>query len=605
MQALKNLFFLLIVFTGMLCSCVAEDIVNPTPDNSGPDLPDGMPTTLKLVLSPNKVTTRAMAIGDEGNEYNGIGQQSATPDELYVGECAIVLFDADENDQPTAFRDIIFSTNPAKTATESDTLAWEVGAIPTLTGKTLVMVIANMSKSYFVDVDAETLKETPKYKTYDAYKSLVIQTPFPATYDPKLLIKTGERVCQLKKKEEVIEIPMTQLAARVDFEIRIQSPTFEFSSLSQLDGTEESSLKTWTKDIGSVHDRATAKSAGKYLVRTPGDTLIAWHCKLSDHETMTFEWNGREYTVGNMKTLMVEGLTIDSVKATTQWEFRLRSVNVSNIQPNITLGGTPREELGNNSWSISPDRMIQDSYKNRFYTYAKDVALEAASPLTITYDVDLVEVTREERFRYIVSGHALWLKNGTNNAPEGGWGQGNSGVDNGARFVMIKGSTVIPSGTQPTPLPPTYGNTISNKQYTVTLLPKGTADFAVERGYAYKFWTEFNSKTVPEWKEKAGDVSRKVLSPFCINQAGTNISEGTIYVHYTSPSRGPGEASFKVAWGDPVSPGAQTTYISIPEDVEVVTLYWTNPGNGKKYGLPNLSITQLTTGGVPKVLLPL
>lgn len=126
----------------------------------------------------------------------------ATPEELQIRNYAIALFANEKGDEITGATDNRLDYREATVGDGQSSCTIE--GLKAQVGKVYVVAVANAT--------------TDTYKGYEHYIDLKEAT---VTAEPGQLIKVGTSLAKLTKNNETVKMQLTQLAARVDFEVQV------------------------------------------------------------------------------------------------------------------------------------------------------------------------------------------------------------------------------------------------------------------------------------------------------------------------------------------------------------------------------------------------
>lgn len=150
----------------------------------------------------NGDTTLSVTIATSANGTKADGDPIAKPEELQIRNYAIALFANEKGDEITGATDNRLDYREATVEKEQSSCTIE--GLKAQVGKVYVVAVANAT--------------TGTYKGYEHYIDLKEAT---VTAEPGQLIKVGTSLAKLTKNNETVKMQLTQLAARVDFEVQV------------------------------------------------------------------------------------------------------------------------------------------------------------------------------------------------------------------------------------------------------------------------------------------------------------------------------------------------------------------------------------------------
>lgn len=484
---------LMLLLTGLFYSCVDEEFVGYCLE----------PASLSVKLNIGNVETKAYGI-DQPYTY-------ATAEELYVDKCAIAIFDMEKTDKPLiAFKYAQSGSDDfvAYTTTQNDTLAWGINNIETKARQLLVLAIANLA-------EAADFGNLPNYA---AFTEQITSARFDNNYDPNTLVKVGAITTTLTPGTNEIEVPMTQLAARVDLKIKLDLPEIEpISYVGEIPPEHlTSSLELFRKDTKDYPSRGAALRGGNFVENIVyaedgttilrRDTVIAWECKGNEHgdgtkhPTIHFTYEGKKFKTESSdgKFAVVEGLYLDSISIEKRWALKLYSIKVNNIQmsSNLFVGQKnpvsleTEKDLWQKEYGNGNGIYVTDSVSIRFYTYEKMYELNMDQELTIDIESSLVEVVDSTVTKLMVNAHAAWWDGNKKNFS--GWG------DDGKQMVFV---LIAPSVTQvlermdPEPTQTSINET--KEYYQIRFNPSLQGTQHIESGNIYDLTATIDERYIP------------------------------------------------------------------------------------------------------------
>ncbi len=498
----------------LLSSCVAEDLFN------GPDAP-GRSTTLSLAFTLTAPTTKA--VGDAYDPYT-----HATREELEVSQAQIAIFQLDAPGQPgklvynkpvtygEELTDITLDEADIDPSVgngdESDVKAYQVNNIPAKTGNVRVLVIANSKLDF------------SKCKFYADFIAKVEETEFPATFNPATLVKVGYFDDLLTTTNKTILVPMTQLAARVDFTITMGLPPT--NTVSFIDHSSE---------IDAIFDglgKGTDQIQSAIVTRTLKDGTVMTFCadNHSSIKTCPGVPNGTKYenpykagvkeTATDGKIAHATNVPFDKVTTSDRWGLHIKKILINNIEtksdlmldnPTIyanTQAVTPPSSRASYEFP-SPKDTITNTFTLRFYTYEKPLygLGNIDEAVTLSFDAELIKGKTEKRERFVaVAAHGVWIfTDAPGNAksdwgkPSSGWGEDKKGI---TRFILVKidqEQAIDPNAVPKDVFNKDLGYEVLPKNYTVIINPSksmaGCNTDGLIHGNRYAVGTTLNSVT--------------------------------------------------------------------------------------------------------------
>ncbi len=366
---MKNIFLTAISALFIFAACTEEKIIDE-PGVSGKG-------DLVIELSPSSVITKAAAT-NEGYVY-------ATEEELNVEDCWIFVFGENEKYIMSQYfsGDALSETENEYVdipAPNGDSQTYKKGYTITLTGLDYgtydFWVVANPTEangSYESCQSLDALKEI--IEGGDSY-----QTTFADKAN--WLVKVGNKSATFNAATVAspIQIPLTQLAARVELKVRVDIPrqltggTYEYPGISengvltvtQIDELTNSHIRneTITSDQLKQQDEA-----GNYLY-----TYFGHRVEISDGGTPKAIWVDDAFTV--VKKTEYKGYLLSGIQLTVN-DIRIES----ELKPLPAIDA----QCGSSLFQPLEDE-ISTTYLFKFYTYAKE-------DLTISLSGNLQEAT--------------------------------------------------------------------------------------------------------------------------------------------------------------------------------------------------------------------
>lgn len=434
---LTNILLTAIV-TGMAFSCTTEDLIDPE-KKVKPEPLAGLPTTLSLRLSAaSNIVTKADTFSVDGVKY-----ARATADEQQVNNCIVAIFDVDENEKPTTLRAFLPVTTPTPITPENMTdpvtgepvdIAYEVTGIKTTTGPAHILVVANLpvnpaaTDNGFVGDGYPTEIGTE----YTEFLELATQVP-NSTFAANNLVKVGEVLATLDEETSTAIVPMTQLAARLDFSIKVDLPIEELPGYLSFPANADSVLSRFDKSQG-----IQSSSAGSPVRIVYKDTTyLGFKCDELNGQSLSYihPETLQEIWVNNIKNSDkvievamaeaegVKGFPIDSVFKTIRWDLDVLSTTTSTIPVQTTSDvilddfNSQQEALANVDFTFTGDGT--GVLRATVYTYERNIPDEQIS---IRFDCKLIQGTDIKTQRYYVRLHGVWVD--SNGNPQKGWNAG-------------------------------------------------------------------------------------------------------------------------------------------------------------------------------------
>ncbi len=479
----------------LLFSCVSEDLYE------GPDAP-GRSTSFDLAL--NLTAPETKALGDAQTPY-----VYAHAKELLVSHAEVVIFKLNGDNEPgTLFKrlsvtpgngleDITIGSmdiDPVQNnGNEANVRAYQINDIPAKTGNVRVLVIANST------LDFSTCK------TYADYMAKVESTAFPATFNPETLVKVGHvDVSLAATTDQVITVPMTQLAARVDFTIKMDLPVS--STVSFIDHSAEIDVlfdglgKGGTNINNSKGASVTLKDGT--VMHFYEDSHVPPNNKCPNppaaNTYYTNPYTGEQIKVDlNGKIAHAMNVPFDRVTISDRWGLKINKITINNIQiksdlvldnPTLwanTQSAVPSSSMANYTFPVPKDTITHE-YTLRFYSYEKPLytAGNIGEAIKIEFDTELIKGKAEKRERFVATaGHGIWVytdspKNDRSliGKPSGGWGEDKNNV---TRFTLIsieKEDKLPPEAQPQSVFNKDLGSQSYFKKYIVVINPDKTME---------------------------------------------------------------------------------------------------------------------------------
>lgn len=187
---LKNIFLVFVLGTIWgFSSCSSEEVI---------DIPENGEATLSIFLSVNDIQTKA-------------DEKIAAPEELQISNCHIVVFDNEEGSTNGKFiTSFDFSKDNGLTGMDNNyTCTSQQIRTFGLKRNVKFLAIAN------IDKNVNQLEDVAG-KSYSEYLNAVVTS---SSFNSTSLVKVGEKDYLIEKdKSYTVEIKLTQLTARFDFE---------------------------------------------------------------------------------------------------------------------------------------------------------------------------------------------------------------------------------------------------------------------------------------------------------------------------------------------------------------------------------------------------
>ncbi|MDF9829902.1 hypothetical protein [Parabacteroides sp. PF5-6] len=399
---------ILTVLLGLMFSCIAED---PMED---PNPPVGGKSQIDLTLSMGDLITKA---GVPADNYT-----YATPAEITVNDCVIAIFDAEgkkvfykeasSGDLTTTDHNSDDSMAPAG----KKVLTYHVD-VEVPWGKDMtVVVIANSAQDYSSYTDLAGFK-----------KAIETTTAFTnPTFDPTKLVKVGILETDITTDMTAIEVPMVQLAARVDLNLAITAT----DGLDVEGGQTEVSYEL----AGFINEMSEAAKAGNFMNNSgltfkgyPIDVLQnenkqylannGYKARYQNHNPVSYDVNKGNVKLSFREDAEDQWLVQKINSRTIQWGLDLKSITIDNImlKSDVLLDkwGTllfsntqlPIEEnMESLTWTNPAvgqeghiDTFAGTHFILTFYTYEKEFDKE---PLTVKVNADVIRTTVSSVERY-------------------------------------------------------------------------------------------------------------------------------------------------------------------------------------------------------------
>lgn len=399
------------------------------------------------------------------------GYADATEEEKTINTCYVVVFDKNAAEDETEIISITLFTeltpedHPESVIPEPGDpmdMHYTLEGILVRHTDTRIMVIANTA----LELDDE--EAYAEYDTYEKFKELVETTISNEEYafEADNLVKIGEieKTFPLTDKNEVIEIPLTQLAAKVDFvftsELIEEFTPRQYTYLAYQQHVNMKNIKQPGGKNPSEGEEPVMVD-GEHL-KIDGEPMYMkwWH--INNRESLwsvipprdakgnpiqyMYIWNGVTYyfdcvTLGNTepKAVFVDGEVLESRYTETKYVVEVPTAYVDNIETKSYLLENElmkSEERSNERiWDeasllqnkeIIAEQGINGEYIFTFYTYEKPHYTIAKNELNVIINTRWDYGTTEYIEQYKVNGAGIWLKKAVDDksAPTiaDGWG---------------------------------------------------------------------------------------------------------------------------------------------------------------------------------------
>ncbi|MDL2208154.1 hypothetical protein LJB97_00860 [Parabacteroides sp. OttesenSCG-928-O15] len=390
-------------------------------------------TKFDLILRSSEIQSRA--INGQGNyEY-------ADAAELEINKCFVAIFDK-QSGKRLSYKEVsVGATNPenqlvveSKTddAGNPATPTYKISNIEAKSGEVNIVVIANSART-----------DLASYNTYDELidGDVFEQTRFTATYDPRNLVKVGDMEYTISSGTNVIVVPLTQLAARVDFNLKVTiEPETIDESYDYFFTTEMLEYLRWSSIIESPLP----------LGNMFGKEIIGWSCNNDPgvaHDIWYGEGNNRINYKGDENVLAahLNRAYFDRIERSYAYALAVEKITIENIQTKTWLMLPPLD--ANYFMSINHYQndfllpawqkqfstpLLTADMKITFYTYEKDFYGNAPEEGAIKVGVEgtLTRCIKETRVRYKNEEgvYGLWIDD-----------KGNPSADltNAEKFVIL------------------------------------------------------------------------------------------------------------------------------------------------------------------------
>lgn len=436
--------FLLVVMSGFMFSCSNEELV---------EIPDTQQIEgLSVILASKTVPTKA--VGDADTPY-----LYATQEELQVNKAHIAFFEVglDGVGKRIGVADATFSGSNATTST-GDTIAYRIDNISIEDGlgkNVRILAIANSANDYST------------YTTYSQYKAAIecnldAANQPTATFTATNLVKVGELDYSFDSSSEnpVIEIAMTQLAARVDIKLNIAIPGEELKpdtvwtlNPSIVEGWGKNNIPNQYENVASIED---------------------WDKAIDEFDPSEVIYNGKPlvYNDANNGTKLYH---VNNSCVITQnfyeWRLNISDIHIYNIETqSFVLLSTENVEQKLLSLELGNLGVKDDGLLVSFYSYEKQFTTN--SPLLVNMNGKLIKELKKKVIKAKGAWHALWLKDG--NTVQSGWG------NDGGTFAFIPTNVVYDESQEPiwtneifAELPAGYSITINPERNGTTCFTDG------------------------------------------------------------------------------------------------------------------------------------
>lgn len=365
-------------------------------------------TKFDLLLTTTGLQSRA--IDGQGN------YAFARAEELEINKCFVAFFDK-KSKKRLYFKEVYKDApNPDdRLVVESKTddagnpasPTYKVPGIGVKPGDVYIVVIANSARTDLA--------------TFDTYGKLtastvVEQTQLSSTFDPRNLVKVGEVEYTIQPGPNVVEVALTQLAARVDFTLKVTIAD-EYIKDSVDYFLTDDMLRTLRNASSGVNP------SGKQKVGTLfGKDIYAWSCGAEPGGGEHDIWYGdagnrKNYRNTAVKKVHLDKACFDKVQMYYAYGLAIEKITIKNIQtktmlmlppldPNYLFSTNPyREDFLTPPWQQQDVNPVATAEKKiTFYTYEKDFYFDQeevdAGAIKIEVEGTLIRGIREKRTRY-------------------------------------------------------------------------------------------------------------------------------------------------------------------------------------------------------------
>ncbi len=313
-----------------------------------------------------------------GNITTKAGEQIATEDELYVGDCFIAIYSGESSGWDRLISWHTYTVNQSKE------FAIDIPSLPINTPLKIVAVANPPALDGGIKWENETSYSSicSFSTTYGTLGGPLSDGSEYYTFNPKSLIKEGEGIIQFKADGSIVSqegaikdgvFHLTQLAARVDLDLTVESPETKPEAPETIydfgGTTPETVVKALSTQINSLQDKDSPGyiySDGTFVKDNPSAGYIVYNCK--DH---VFEYNGQKINPNSDKIAHLTGASKKVVTRTPNVRvLSIKSIVIDNVETRSQLM-MRNEELtalrGNTISSSNPTSRLRLT----FYTYEK------------------------------------------------------------------------------------------------------------------------------------------------------------------------------------------------------------------------------------------
>ncbi|WP_280764604.1 hypothetical protein [Parabacteroides sp. PFB2-10] len=295
------------------------------------------------------------------------------------------------------------------------TPTYKISNIDAKPGNVNIVVIANSART-----------DLASYKTYGELTNSTVfeQTQFTATYDPSNLVKVGDMEYTIQSGTHVIVVPLTQLAARVDFNLKVTiepepiDDSYDYFFTPQmLEYLRLSSLVPATNPIpvGWLFDKQ----------------IKGWSCSSDPgvaHDIWYGEGNNRKNYKDDKNVLKVHvnRAYFDRIERSYAYALAIEKITIENIQTKTSLvlpALDANYDMAVNMYQTDfllpawqkqyTTPLLTTNAKITFYTYEKEPYFNAPEAGAIRVEVEgtLTQGVKEKKVRYKNENGAygLWL----------------------------------------------------------------------------------------------------------------------------------------------------------------------------------------------------
>ena len=314
-----------------------------------------------------------------GNIATKAGEQIATEDELYVGDCFIAIYSGESSGWDRLISWHTYTVNQSKE------FAIDIPSLPINTPLKIVAVANPPALDGGIKWEKASYSSIRSFSTtYGTLGGTLSDGSKYYTFNPKSLVKVGEGIIQfnadgsITRQEGAIKdgvFHLTQLAARVDLDLTVESPETKPEAPETIydfgGTTPETVVKALSTQINSLQDKdfpGYIYSDGTFVKDNPSAAYIATVYNCKDH---VFEYNGQKINPNSDKIAHLTGASKKVVTRTPNVRvLSIKSIVIDNVETQSQLM-MRNEELtalrGNTISSSNPTSRLRLT----FYTYEK------------------------------------------------------------------------------------------------------------------------------------------------------------------------------------------------------------------------------------------